>query len=241
MGGCDLRWDENGVPYSVLFDDKYFCRENGYDEAVYVGCEGNNLRARFLGLDAQASGVFTIIETGFGTGLDFCCAWQLWDACAPHSWSLHFISLELYPLTAGQISQALGLWPRISFYKDQLVAQYKPMPAQVGEFYFQEGRVRLTVVFDEVVSALSRIKESALVPQRADAWFLDGFGPAKNPQMWTEDVFKGMALLSKEGSTLSTFTVAGHVRRGLQAQGFRVQKSPGHGRKNFILTGRYEG
>jgi tRNA 5-methylaminomethyl-2-thiouridine biosynthesis bifunctional protein len=239
--GHALRWDENGVPYSVVFDDKYFCREYGYDEAVYVGCGGNDLKARFLALDPSVPGVFTIMETGFGTGLDFCCAWQLWEKCAPSSWSLHFVSLELYPLGVDHIGRALGLWPVLDPYKVQLLSRYKPMPGEIGRFVLADGRMKLTIVFDDVVLALRRIKEEGLAPERADAWFLDGFGPAKNPQMWTTDVFKGMASLSKKGATLSTFTVAGAVRRGLEAEGFRVQKIPGHGRKNLMLTGRYAG
>ena len=115
-------WDESGMPHSVVFDDKYFCRDSGYEEALYVACGGNHLRERFMALDPLVKGEFTIIETGFGTGLDFCCAWQLWENCAPASWTLHFISVELYPLSADQILRALSLWPCLSPHKEQLAA-----------------------------------------------------------------------------------------------------------------------
>jgi tRNA 5-methylaminomethyl-2-thiouridine biosynthesis bifunctional protein len=230
-------WDGEGLPRSSKFDDKYFCLDNGYEEAVYVNCEGNGLRERFLALDPSRAGTFTILETGFGTGLDFCCAWQMWEACAPKTWTLDFVSLELYPMTIEEISRALALWPRLSSYKEELVAQYTPVPGEIKKMSFKEGRVRLTIVFDDVLVALKTMKDRQLVPHGADAVFLDGFGPAKNPEMWTQPVFDGVALLSHGGTTLSTFTVAGAVRRGLQAAGFRVERIKGHGKKNQILVG----
>ena len=234
---AQIVWDKNGVPRSVLFDDQYFCQDNGYEEAVHVCCHGNHLSERFRKLDPARPGTFTIIETGFGTGLDFCCAWQTWEECAPESWTLHFVSVELYPVPSDQLSRALGLWPAITPYKEALGAQYKPVPGSIGEMLFGNNRVRLTIVFDDVVSALAIILQNQIAPHGANAWFLDGFGPAKNPQMWSEHVFAAMALLSRMGTTLSTFTVAGSVRRGLEKSGFSLQKIPGHGRKNQILTG----
>ena len=94
-----LTWDEDGFPHSVLFDDKYFCKENGYEETLFVSCGGNRLQERFANLDPAHKGVFTIIETGFGTGLNFCCAWKLWQAHAPPAWKLFFISLDKYPIS----------------------------------------------------------------------------------------------------------------------------------------------
>ncbi|MBF0594352.1 MAG: tRNA (5-methylaminomethyl-2-thiouridine)(34)-methyltransferase MnmD [Candidatus Omnitrophica bacterium] len=234
-----IMWDDCGMPHSVLFDDKYFCRESGYEEALYVACHGNRLRERFSALDSLVTGTFTIIETGFGTGLDFCCAWQLWEECAPRSWSLNFVSLELYPLSAEQIARALDLWPCLSPHKEELAAVYKPVP-DMGVYLLSEGRVRLTIVFDDVLRALRAISEQKLAPNGADAWFLDGFAPSKNPRMWSDGVFEGMARLSRPGTTLSTFTVAGFVRRGLSARGFEVQRVSGHGEKKNVLTGHFK-
>ncbi len=231
-------WDDEGLPRSSKFDDKYFCRDNGYEEAVYVNCEGNGLRERFLALDPLSAGTFTILETGFGTGLDFCCAWQMWEAYAPGTWTLDFVSLELYPMTIEEISRALALWPLLSSYKQELTAQYTAVPGGIKKMSFKEGRVRLTIVFDDVLAALGVMKDRQLVLDGADAVFLDGFGPAKNPEMWTQGVFDGVALLSRLGTTFSTFTVAGAVRRGLQAAGFEVKRIKGHGKKNQILVGQ---
>ncbi|MEI6437788.1 MAG: tRNA (5-methylaminomethyl-2-thiouridine)(34)-methyltransferase MnmD [Candidatus Omnitrophota bacterium] len=232
-------WDAAGRPRSAAFDDQYFCKEFGYEEAQYVVCRGNKLRERFLALDPAAKGVFTFIETGFGTGLDFCCVWQLWDECAPSSWSLHFISVELYPLSSSEIARALSLWPCLSPHKEALAATYQPVPGAVGDLSLVPQRVRLTIIFDDVISALALIRDAALAPKGADAWSLDGFAPSKNPQMWTDGVFAGMAALSRPGTTLATFTVAGFVRRGLAAHGFEVERILGHGKKKNVLTGYY--
>ncbi len=236
-----VRWDNQGAPYSEIFGDKYFCTEDGYAEAVHVGCGANRLRARFEALDPLFPGIFTIMETGFGTGLDFCCAWELWRACAPVSWQLRFISVELYPLAKDQLNRALGCWERLAFGREALMRQYDPSCGEVMAHVFDEGRVHLTVVVGDVVAALRRIKQDGLAREGADAWFLDGFAPARNPGMWTPEVFAGVAALSRPGTTLSTFTVAGAVRRGLEASGFRVVKATGHGRKKHILTGIFAG
>jgi tRNA 5-methylaminomethyl-2-thiouridine biosynthesis bifunctional protein len=237
---AQVTWDEHGMPHSVVFDDKYFCKDCGYEEALYVACQGNRLRERFSALDPAVKGTFTIIETGFGTGLDFCCAWQLWDECAPASWVLHFISVELYPLSAEQVARALGLWPCLSPQKEELVSKYGPVPGGIGHFDLEGGRVGLTIVFDHVVSALASIREKEFAADGADAWFLDGFAPSKNPEMWSDKVFEGMSALSRKGTTLSTFTVAGFVRRGLEACGFEVQRIIGHGVKKNVLTGYFK-
>jgi tRNA 5-methylaminomethyl-2-thiouridine biosynthesis bifunctional protein len=236
-----LRWDARGTPFSVEFNDQYFCQDNGYEEAVHVCCEGNHLRERFSALDPYRAGTFTIIETGFGTGLDLCCAWQLWEASAPESWTLHFISVERYPLAAADVARALALWPQLAGYREVLIARYEPRPGEVMAWSFPERRLRLTIVFEDVVRALVRIKREGLAPDGADAFFLDGFAPSKNPGMWAEEVFLNMAPLSREGTTCSTFTVAGAVRRGLQASGFELRKVAGHGRKKEILTGTFRG
>jgi tRNA 5-methylaminomethyl-2-thiouridine biosynthesis bifunctional protein len=231
-----VRWDAKGVPHSTLFRDKYFCTYNGYEECRYVSNQGNNLRERFSNLDPLRSGTFTIIETGFGTGLSFCCAWQLWEECAPSSWKFHFISIELYPLSTEDLNRALGAWPALKTYQDRLSTHYKPFESGIEHFDL-DAQVRLTIAFEDVVEALKNIYEQGIASQGADAWFLNGFSPFSNPLMWSEDVFKGMAPLSRPGTTLSTFTVAASVRHGLEAQGFKVEKIPGHGIKRHVLKG----
>lgn len=237
---AQISWDENGVPCSRVFDDKYFCQQNGYADAVHIFCDGNDLPERFSRLDPQQAGEFTIIETGFGTGLDFCCAWQVFEAHAPASWRLRFVSLERYPISGDELARALTLWPVLSAYAEALKACYTP-EGKVGDWTLASGRVRLIVVFDDAPAALERMRQENLAPHGADAFFLDGFAPSKNPGMWSGDVFAALVPLSRSGTTFATFTVAGSVRRGLEHQGFQVRKVPGHGRKNQILTGVFQG
>jgi len=235
-----IKWDSQGTPYSVVFDDMYFCAVNGYEDALYIFCGGNRLEERFKELDPALKGVFTIVETGFGTGLVFCVAWKLWKEYAPVSWSLNFLSIEKYPLPSSELEQALSVWTIVKLQADELVANYKVQSDKSAVFNFDGGRVRLTIVFDDVIIGLGTIAREDLVGRGADALFLDGFSPAKNPEMWTEKVFSGLARLSGPGTTLATFTVAGWVRRGLESQGFKIQKVTGYGCKNEMLKGFFE-
>lgn len=234
-GYTRLRWDENGLPHSVMFDDKYFCQQSGYDEGLHVFCGGNRLKERFEGL--SSSEPFVIGETGFGTGLNFLCAWELFERHAPAGAKLHYVSLDQFPLNAGDLKRALNLWPRLSRYAEQLTAQYPSVDAFVPPVEFAGGRVKLMLIYDHVVSALAEMKRRGY---RMDAWFLDGFSPAKNKEMWSDDVFSGIAALSRPGTTVATFTSAGDVRRGLMKHGFRMEKAPGFGRKRHMLRGEFK-
>jgi len=236
-----IKWDSQGTPYSVVFDDMYFCAVNGYEDALYIFCGGNRLEERFKKLDGAVKGVFTIVDTGFGTGLIFCVAWKLWHEYAPVSWTLNFLSVEKYPLASSELERALGAWPVVKSQADELVVNYKVSSDKVGVFLLDQGRVRLTIFFDDIILGLGTIAREGLAGQGADALFLDGFSPRKNPEMWTEKVFAGLAFFSKAQTTLATFTVAGWVRRGLESQGFRVEKVTGYGCKNQMLIGSFSG
>lgn len=234
-----IRWDAKGVPHSIVFRDKYFCTQNGLEEYRYILKEGNSLKERFLALDPSQEGTFVVGETGFGTGLSFCALWELWENCAPVSWSLHFISVELYPLSKTELDRALSVWPALEKYRALLSAQYAPLSDAIRDFYFENKRVRLTIAFEDVVDALKKVYQQNILKHKVDAWLLNGFSPFANPRMWELDVFKGMARLSKKGTTFSTFTVAGAVRRRLQEAGFAVEKFPGYGIKKQMLRGRF--
>ncbi len=237
MNSPSIKWDSQGTPFSVVFDDMYFCAVNGYEDALYIFCGGNRLEERFKNLDGTVKGVFTIVETGFGTGLIFCVAWKLWKEHAPVSWMLNFVSVEKYPLPAPELERALSVWPIVKSQADELAANYKVPSDKMGFFNLDQGRVVLRIVFDDIILGLERIRQDGLAGPWADALFLDGFSPRKNPEMWTEDVCAGLARLSQTGTTLATFTVAGWVRRGLESQGFRTQKVTGYGCKNEMLIG----
>jgi len=234
-----IKWDSQGTPYSVIFDDMYFCAVNGYEDAMHIFCEGNRLEGRFKKLDPAVNGIFTVVETGFGTGLIFCVTWKLWNEHAPSSWILNFLSIEKYPLPASELERALSVWPILKPQADELIVNYRVPSDKISVLSLCQRRVLLTIVFDDIIPGLATIAQECLAGLRADALFLDGFSPAKNPEMWTENVFAGLARLSGQGTTLATFTVAGWVRRGLESQGFKIQKVRGYGCKNQMLEGSF--
>ncbi|MCL6271862.1 bifunctional tRNA (5-methylaminomethyl-2-thiouridine)(34)-methyltransferase MnmD/FAD-dependent 5-carboxymethylaminomethyl-2-thiouridine(34) oxidoreductase MnmC [Sansalvadorimonas sp. 2012CJ34-2] len=232
IGPAVLSWDENGQPISTEFDDVYFSKSSGLDETRYVFLQHNDLPERFTQLNA--CGFFTIAETGFGTGLNFLCAMQSFLENAPDQARLHFISVEKSPLTRRDLEQALTLWPELKHLADELINNY---PGNIPGFHrrhFARGRVQLTLIVDDVVIALSTLDA------RVNAWFLDGFAPSKNPQMWQPELFQTMAEKSAANATYATFTVARIVRGGLSEAGFTLERASGFGRKREMLKGHLE-
>lgn len=215
------------VPRSEQFDDVYFSVEDGLAETRHVFLDGNNLPDMWTDKDE-----FVIVETGFGTGLNFLAAWHLFEKTAGPQQKLKFISYELYPLTRQQLKQYLTPWADcfktilpvfISKYPDNLSGSY--------QIDFNES-VSLELHFGDVNEVLPALEADV------DCWFLDGFKPSSNPEMWSEIVFENIGRLTKNGGTFATFTAAGFVRRGLQAEGFDVRKVKGFGRKREMLTGQ---
>ncbi|WP_462378863.1 bifunctional tRNA (5-methylaminomethyl-2-thiouridine)(34)-methyltransferase MnmC2/FAD-dependent 5-carboxymethylaminomethyl-2-thiouridine(34) oxidoreductase MnmC1 [Pseudomonas sp. Marseille-QA0892] len=230
---AQLDWDDQGQPHSRVFGDVYFSRANGLEETRHVFLHHNALEHRFAALGD--TDLFVIGETGFGTGLNFLCAWQAFDQIAPGNARLHFISVERYPLQREDLIRALALWPELAHWSEQLIKSYRAVSEGYQRFSFAGGRVSLTLIIDDVHSALPTLDA------RIDAWFLDGFAPSKNPDMWTLELFSQMARLSVLGTTVATFTSAGVVRRGLGEAGFDVCKVKGYGHKREMLAGIYKG
>ncbi len=217
------------APRSRQFDDIYFSPDDGLAETRHVFLKNNNLPESW-----GQRRHFTVAETGFGTGLNFLAAWTLFDSSAARDCVLDYISFEKFPLSAAEIMQALRHWSPEFGGRLERLAEHYPMRIP-GWHRIDFGRVRLTLIFDDVNQALPRV----ICPAGVDCWFLDGFAPAKNPQMWTEHVFGQMARLSNDGASVATFTAAGVVRRGLAAAGFAVEKKPGYGRKRDMVTARF--
>lgn len=237
---AQLRWDNEGQPISTQFDDFYFSRANGLEETQYVFLDQNHLTQRWENL-TNGKRTFVIGETGFGTGLNFLASWQRWNETAPREAELHFISVEKFPLRKADMQQALALWPQLSILAQQLVEAY-PAVTSPGfhRLNFDQGRVRLTLIIDEAVTGLEQLLVSThplytAKGPRIDTWFLDGFAPAKNPQMWRDELFHIIGQLSAEGTTLATFAATSIITRGLQAVGFTVEKAPGFGRKREMI------
>lgn len=235
-----LDFNNEGTPVSRDFDDVYFSNDNGLEETRYVFLGGNQLPARFA---QHSRTLFTVAETGFGTGLNFLTLWQAFDAfCAAHPDAtlnrLHFVSFEKFPLQAQDFARAHAAWPELAPWAEKLHRQWPPLLAGCQRLLFDNGRVTLDLWLGDVNELLPDLDDA--LQGQVDAWFLDGFAPAKNPDMWTPQLFNAMARLARPGATLATFTSAGFVRRGLQDAGFTVRKSKGFGRKREMLTGVLE-
>ena len=230
---ASIDWDEQGQPLSAAFGDVYFSRTNGLAESRHVFIQHNQLPQRFAAM--QPGSGMVVGETGFGTGLNFLACWQCFLEHAPADSHLHFVSVEKYPLQAGDLARALQLWPELAPLSQQLCQQYLLIQPGFQHLVFADGRISLTLLIGEASEQL------AALDARVDAWLLDGFAPSKNPQMWTAQLFRQLARLSHPGTTLATFTSAGFVRRGLQDAGFSMQRQPGFGRKREMLTGNYSG
>jgi len=234
-----LRWAA-GQPLSTRFQDVYFSRESGPAEVRHVFIDGNDLEPRFRSLPADEPGRFCIGETGFGTGLSLLVTLELWLRTAPPGWQLHWLTTELYPLDSVSLRRAHALWPERAGEATLLQAAYPPPTPGRHHRWLLPGRVSLELWQGDATEGLASLRRID-ASTRIDAWFLDGFAPARNPAMWQPELFQQLANWSRPGTTLATFTAAGSVRRGLQAQGFAVARSPGFGRKRDMIRGHFTG
>lgn len=218
-----------GAPRSEQFDDIYFSAEDGLAETQHVFLKGNNLPAAWADQDN-----FVIAETGFGTGLNFLSVWKLFEENSKPHQTLDFVSVEKYPLTPEFIKEALEPWA--DYFEGRLDVLVQNYPLRVAGFHRIKinYQITLTLIFDDVVDAFSELDASV------DCWFLDGFTPSKNPDMWSEELYEQMGRLSHGKTRFSSFTAAGDVRRGLKTVGFDVQKTNGFGHKRDMIVGCYE-
>lgn len=223
-----LDWSVENVPRSLRFGDLYFSDLDGLDETKYVFLNGNKLPEIWMCTDR-----FIIAETGFGTGLNFFATWQLWRENSTPNGNLIYYSIEKYPLTISQIVKSIGHWSDLKPLLEEFKKDYASTEVNSQTILFDEGRVTLKLIFGDVKEVLSQATFSS------DAWFLDGFAPSCNPEMWSDEVFLEVARLSKKGTRLATFTAASAVRRGLRDVGFDMVKIPGFGRKREMLTGHF--
>lgn len=234
---ASLSWNEQGTPVSRMYDDVYFSNQNGLKETEFVFLDGNDLPGRFV---QHPRDLFITAETGFGTGLNFLILWQAFERFRlqhPHAQlqRLHFISCEKYPLSPDDLAAAHAHWPELEPFASALRQQWPPAIAGCHRLLFDGGRITLDLWFGDINELIHSFDET--LNQQVDAWFLDGFAPSKNPDMWTPELFDCMARLARPGATLATFTAAGFVRRGLQQAGFDVSKRKGYGQKREMLTG----
>ncbi|QCM05617.1 tRNA (5-methylaminomethyl-2-thiouridine)(34)-methyltransferase MnmD [Rhizobium oryzihabitans] len=225
-----LDWREGDMPYSLAFDDHFYCQTDGRLECGHVFLSGNGLPQRWL----EREGVFRIGELGFGTGLNLCETWRQWKEARRQVSNgrskLHFMSFELYPMKADEIDRALSRWPEVDAERKALVARWPEEPK--GEVEIElDDQTRLTVVCGEALAGIAGRTESF------DAWFLDGFAPARNPDMWSLEIMQTLFGKTARGGTFATYAAAGFVRRNLIAAGFDLERRKGFAGKREMLCG----
>ncbi|MDB5458378.1 MAG: FAD-dependent oxidoreductase, partial [Caulobacteraceae bacterium] len=225
-----LDWTPGGAPRSQRFGDIYFSREGGLDETRAVFLQGCGLPEAFRGRSH-----FTVGELGFGTGLNVLALLELWGRTRAPGQTLSIFSVEAYPLSRDEAARALSAWPQLAGLSQSLLDAWPRRAPGFHRVAWPQLDATLDLAIGEAQWALEQWTGAA------DAWFLDGFSPALNPQMWRDEVLRGVAARSTPGARAATFTVAGAVRRGLEAAGFRVEKRPGHGAKRERLEAVYPG
>ena len=232
MKPARLQWSEEGILKSLDFDDIYFQPGQGADESYYVFLEQNRLPDRFGNLQGRS---FHIAELGFGSGLNFLLTAKLWLDRAPKNATLTFVSFEKHPIEKETLARLYALWPELKIHADDILRQYPPLIEGFHHLHFANGRIHLMLALGDVNETLKEVSGTF------DAWYLDGFAPAKNPAMWEDNIFPLVAARTKPGGTLASFTAAGHVRRGLAAAGFTVRKETGYGHKRDMTVAECPG
>lgn len=218
---AQIEWREGGVPVATRFDDPYFSLGDGLAETRHVFLAGNGLPGRFRH-------GFHIAELGFGTGLNMLAALIAWRR-AGVAGPLRYSSFEAFPMAVHDIETALAVFPEARAVADPFLEAWGR-----GERVFAFDGIEVEVIEGDARTTLPGWTG------RADAWFLDGFSPAKNPELWGPDLLAEVARHTAPGGTAATYTAAGTVRGGLAAAGFSVTRQPGFGRKRHMTTARLE-
>ena len=222
----DLSWDAGDVPISDLFDDTFYSRQDGQAEAAYVFLDGNGLPERWAMLPR-----FSIAELGFGTGLNFLETWRIWVKTRRPGQQLTFTSFERFPLATDDMARALAPWSDLGSLTTELLSRWSSSDSEPERCWQMDSCTSLHVVVGEAEPALANWAGVA------DVWYLDGFSPAKNPDMWSAPLMQQVFDHTGPGGWFATYTAAGWVRRNLEAAGFQVRKRRGHAGKREMMVG----
>jgi len=225
---AELAFDGEGTPYSPAYGDVYHSAESGPGQARQVFVGGNDLPRRWA-----HERNFTILETGFGLGLNFLATWEQWRADPARCERLHFVSIEKHPFERDALRTLHQRYGEFAPLAGQLHAAWPPPVAGLHRLHFEDERLTLTLAFGDAADLVPRLR------LRADAIYLDGFAPRCNAEMWSPQLLRGLARLAHPGTTVATYSSAGMVRAGLEAAGFALEKCPGFGRKREMLRGSF--
>jgi len=220
-------WMPDGSPHSPRFNDRYRSRAGGLAQAMSVFLTGSALPAAWRGREC-----FSVLETGFGLGMNFLCTWAAWEADPQRSECLQFVSVEAFPVGAADLVRSArnasaedrsepSIALRLPVLAGQLAQVWCGLSPGLNHWDFAGGRVQLTLAVGEVQAMLQDLD------CQADAVYLDGFSPTLNPQMWSAETLQLVAQHCQPGTTLATYTVARSVRERLRQLGFSVEKCPG--------------
>jgi len=222
-----LAFAADGTPFSETFGDVYHSAEGGLAQARHVFLAGNGLPERWRGRD-----LFTVLETGFGFGLSFLATWKAWRDDSARCRRLHFVSIEKHPFAAGDLAFLWEKYPELEKESRELIALWPMLVPGVHRMEFEGGKVVLTLFMGDIADGLPQLQLAA------DAIYLDGFAPQKNPQMWEPALLRHLGRLAAPEATLATWSVAASVRSSLEGAGFAVEKEKGFGAKKEMLRGQ---
>ena len=225
---AQIEFDAAGTPFSPVYGDVYHSAESGPGQARHVFLGGNDLPRNW-----SRARVFTVLETGFGLGLNFLATWRLWQDDPARCERLHFVSIEKHPFERDALAALHRPYAEFAPLAAQLQEAWPPLLAGMHRLHFEDERLTLTLAFGDVAELLPRLR------LRADAIYLDGFAPRLNQEMWSPQLMQRLARLARPGTTVATYTSAGAVRQGLEAAGFAIEKCAGFGRKRDMLRGSY--
>lgn len=220
-----LEWRDGDMPYSQAFGDHFYCQTDGRLECGHVFLAGNGLPERWTGKDN-----FRIGELGFGTGLNFAETWRQWKAHRQSGQHLNFISFELYPMRPQEIDRALSHWPQIDAERQALTVLWPGQPQGTVTLALDE-QTTLSVVCGPAIDGVAAAEPGF------DAWYLDGFAPSRNADMWSEELMRLICEKTLSGGSFATYAAAGFVRRNLMAAGFAVERRKGFAGKREMLCG----
>ncbi|HEY3432950.1 MAG TPA: bifunctional tRNA (5-methylaminomethyl-2-thiouridine)(34)-methyltransferase MnmD/FAD-dependent 5-carboxymethylaminomethyl-2-thiouridine(34) oxidoreductase MnmC [Rhodocyclaceae bacterium] len=225
-----LEFDGEGIPLSTTFDDSYHAKDGGLGQARHVFVSGNGLPARWQGRDQ-----FTILETGFGLGLNFLTTWDTWRKDPQHCRHLHFVSVEKHPFLANDLATLHQRWPELADLSAELLDNWPPLTPGCHRLLLAKGKVTLTLYFGDAEKLLPKIAA------RANALYLDGFAPAKNPELWSKGLLRTLTRHCAPEATLATWCLAAEVIRTLTHNGWQLDKPAGFGRRREMLAGKLVG
>ena len=225
-----LKFDAAGTPVSPIYGDVYYSPGNDgrTTQARHVFLDGNGLPRRWA-----SAGEFTIVECGFGLGMNFLATWQAWRDDPLRCKRLHFVSVEKHPFTCEDLPALHARRPALEPLARRLRHAWPQIVPGVHRLHFEAGNVVLTLVFADVAAAVAEFRFGA------DAFFLDGFAPDRNREMWTPRLMSGLARLARPGATLATYSTARTLRDALESAGFVTEKRPGYAPKRDMLAARY--